>query len=946
LSELISDIYSTRIKIDKEDWILGKLKFPGMRRRENAIEPALAGTYQWLLYPPKADHSRSASPGLDTASSDEDSILGAFRMLNKLAMQSAKSFGEDGRESELKTETRARFLSWLESGSGIFYLSGKPGSGKSTMMKFITREKRTAEALRTWAAGKQLVVSSFFFWSSGLSMQRSIEGLYRGLLWETLKACPELMPTVFPRMWSYSPDRLMVSMSDMEFSTSELEEAFLKLINATCDLTSYCICFFIDGLDEFEGDYWKLAKILKEWASSPRVKICASSRPYSDLENSFGTGPETCLRLHTLTYQDMLQAAKSEFESDERLARFPLGGYYYMPLIKSAVKKSNGVFLWLRLAMRHLLRGMGNQYSVSQLTEIIQSMPDDVSDMFQNMLDKVLARPDRVRAAITLLCLSRPTLQAGWHQYVLYFSVMDDVLDGIILVDELIRHPPPERYSPSRIEQRIHTRESRLRGRCEDFVDVFGSPAEKKPLPLHRYVEFVHRDLRDFLIQDNVVEKLYKTAGWDPPKYAGLHRYVGVVLLRVVPFLVECPELVDELIDDFHDSETTSAEELELLLAVINLNITKGTQVSSAHRHCTILASRRDLYSPYTEKFYYGKPGQENRVSIRMRFISAAAFYRHNEFVLRLTTKHPLLLEIGVGSNLLLSASLGGASVQVAYSRAGELLPLLPRTGGLECLVRSDAALNHGGIGALYPQYPIDVFTDSEGDPDYQMDGVEQTESSETRKLRRGTTEPLTLARTLLEHGAPPNLKLICHIPAWKGVDWTPWTVTLLSLAGIIRRGQLLDVLPDILQLYLSHGADPTICFVGRYLPRHKLKPLPVWRFGPSLYAYPAPGEYITKLFDHDNWYYLRLAQVVELLEHPKKEAIADLLRTKSAGQATTTSLGEQSSEPSKIANLGLPELGNCYFFVSMIVRESELKSLTIPDEARKRLLPTSLIHI
>ncbi len=88
------------------------------------------------------------------------------------------------------------------------------------------------------------------------------------------------------------------------------------------------------------------------------------------------------------------------------------------------------------------------------------------------------------------------------------------------------------------------------------------------------------------------------------------------------------------------------------------------------------------------------------------------------------------------------------------------------------------------------------------------------------------------------------------------------------------------------------------------------------------------------------------LAQIVELLEHPKKKAVADLLRTKSAGQAPATSVGEQSSEPSKIANLGLLELGNCHFFVSMIARESELNGLEIPDEARSRLLPTSLIPI
>lgn len=106
----------------------------------------------------------------------------------------------------------------------------------------------------------------------------------------------------------------------------------------------------------------------------------------------------------------MIQVAKAEFESDQRFSRLSRGDHDYMLLIKSAAKKSNGVFLWLRLATRHLLRGIGNQYSVFQLAEILQSMPEGVSDMFQTMLDKLLARPDCVRVAITLLCLSDPTL--------------------------------------------------------------------------------------------------------------------------------------------------------------------------------------------------------------------------------------------------------------------------------------------------------------------------------------------------------------------------------------------------------------------------------------------------------------------------------------------------------------------------------------------------------
>ncbi|KAJ8131293.1 hypothetical protein O1611_g2333 [Lasiodiplodia mahajangana] len=851
LSELISNITSTRAKIEKEDWILGKLRFSGIRRREDAIGPALAGTYRWLLYPPRVDNPQGTEPAYDEDSSGENEIGAALWGMNRVAIRTTTGpFREDKEETELKKETRMRFLNWLESGSGIFYLSGKPGSGKSTMMKFITREKRTAEALKTWAAGKQLVFSSFFFWGSGLSMQRSIEGLYRGLLWETLKTSPELIPTVFPRLWNHSPDRFVASISDMEFSMAELEEAFLKLTNATCDLSDRCVCFFIDGLDEFEGDHWKLTRILKEWTASPSVKICVSSRPYSDFENSFVTGPEACLRLHAHTYQDMIEAAKSELENDERLSRFQPDRHDYLTLAKSAVEKANGVFLWLRLALRHLLRGIGSQYSISQLEEIIQSMPNDVSDMFRNMLDKILARPDRVRAAITLLCLSRPALRETSRHYVLYFSVLDDVLDGTIAVDELIRRTPHERYSPSKIAQRIRTTESRLRGRCEDFVDVLDNPADGEPLPIHRYVGFVHRDLREFLVKDNVVEKLYKAAGWDPAKYVGLHRYVGVVLLRMVPSLASSSGVADSLIDDFHDSETTSTEELELLLRVITLNSMANTQeVRNIWRHCTILAFREYPFSPYIErKLCYTSSGPTNISSMGMHFITTAAFYRHNEFVLRLTTKHPSILDFNQGH--------------------------------------------------------------------------------------------------FLNGGASPNLKLICSIPAWDGSYWTPWTATLLSLAGIIRRGELLDVLPDILELYLSHGADPTICFAGRYLPSYKLEPMPVWRVGPGIYAHQPIEDHIQKLFDHDDWYYLTLEQVVELLEHPKKEAIRDLLRAKLASQPASTSTGNRSSKPLKIANLGLTELGNCYFFVSMIVGESKLNGLTIPDEARKRLLPTGLIPI
>lgn len=57
MMNLISNIITARGKAEKEQRILSRLAFSGIRRRENAIEPARAGSYRWLLYPPPAPSS-------------------------------------------------------------------------------------------------------------------------------------------------------------------------------------------------------------------------------------------------------------------------------------------------------------------------------------------------------------------------------------------------------------------------------------------------------------------------------------------------------------------------------------------------------------------------------------------------------------------------------------------------------------------------------------------------------------------------------------------------------------------------------------------------------------------------------------------------------------------------------------------------------------------------
>ncbi|KAH7385981.1 hypothetical protein BKA66DRAFT_569298 [Pyrenochaeta sp. MPI-SDFR-AT-0127] len=63
-----------------------------------------------------------------------------------------------------------KFQSWTQSSEPIFWISGKPGSGKSTLMKWLAENKQTFDALRQWADTGTLITASYFFWCNGTDL--------------------------------------------------------------------------------------------------------------------------------------------------------------------------------------------------------------------------------------------------------------------------------------------------------------------------------------------------------------------------------------------------------------------------------------------------------------------------------------------------------------------------------------------------------------------------------------------------------------------------------------------------------------------------------------------------------------------------------------------------------------------------------------------------------
>src|SRR5215469_13306684 len=81
---------------------------------------------------------------------------------------------------------------------------GKAGAGKLTLMKFLSDDPRTPEAVDHWGkfANADVVLAKFFFWNSGTDMQKSIKGLLQSVMHEILRKCPSLIPIIASSRWS------------------------------------------------------------------------------------------------------------------------------------------------------------------------------------------------------------------------------------------------------------------------------------------------------------------------------------------------------------------------------------------------------------------------------------------------------------------------------------------------------------------------------------------------------------------------------------------------------------------------------------------------------------------------------------------------------------------------------------------------------------------------
>lgn len=474
-SELLSALRSLLHRAEKsiaktqQQAVLKLLKFQTIHERFDSIAEAQASTFNWLL-----DERKSIDPAGDV-NADLDVNL---------------------------TQARERFIDWLERGNGFFYISGKPGAGKSTLMKFIYRHENFARHLALWNPGSELLVGIFFLWKPGHPEQKSMTGLLRGLLCSILESAPFLAAIALPEVCDgFNTGRL----GPVVIEHRDVQRAFENILESSAD-NSTNVMLIIDGLDEFEGEHAGLLALLQSWVSKypSRIKICVSSREYSVFEEFFAQCPK--IRLHELTRNDMSRLIHSRLNPIRFFSSLSKNDKSHIEALISV--KAEGVFLWVVMVIATIENGLvsGDITTVRELEGSIKDCPSELEDLFPHLLHTVTihfrAWAFRAIALVQFSQLEVPELLRSRKSYpgVGLLDLM--LLDETSPKWDMCAFHPRSDVKEADIRTRLQVARNKVIGRCNGFLSVTTIPAATT-WPANgderMYAALTHRSVVEFL---------------------------------------------------------------------------------------------------------------------------------------------------------------------------------------------------------------------------------------------------------------------------------------------------------------------------------------------------------------------------------------------------------------------------------------------------------------
>lgn len=453
---------------DQRERVLSSLKFESMYARENAspINQSHEGTFQWIFKDVSESNNSSEDVSKYDRSLDNDFESG--------------SSSDDGFYAP--KPVWSSFVHWLQSDEKFYWISGKPGSGKSSLIRYLVLDPRTTDLLQRRPSAENTKVLRCFIWAAGNSIQRSQKGVLATLLHELLS--DEAMP-IDQVTKQYGMKR-----SIEDWSLKELQDSLQYTLRQSFAPT----CIFIDGLDEIDsrefGGLRGLIKLIRSLAQIPSIKICLGSRPEPILAMEFAQLPQ--LRLQDLTTRDMRKHVE---ESLREIHERYITEENFQDLIETILEQAKGVFLWVSLVTRRICNGLiADEWDT--LLERVKQLPSDLHDLYHDMWNRMNKEDQQLYKSdaasyFSLVCQRFEEYQSAPSLFVMMMSTKPELRRRFLAGGQ----ENNEEYLIGELQ--IFRRQVQVR--CAGLLDVPEVRIER--FVDQRPITFIHRSARDF-IQD------------------------------------------------------------------------------------------------------------------------------------------------------------------------------------------------------------------------------------------------------------------------------------------------------------------------------------------------------------------------------------------------------------------------------------------------------------
>jgi ankyrin repeat protein len=275
------------------------------------------------------------------------------------------------------------YKSWISHQHGLLWIKGKPGSGKSTLMKRIYKENATQANIRL----------AFFFHRRGVQLQQTSMGMLRTISHQLISQSASARAVFRAR---YNEKKSFGHYGiDWEWHDAELRQILKSALAVATK--SHAISIFVDALDEASENSAEpvvayIYKVNEELQGSARqTRICFSCRHYPIF--SLNIGFEVCMEtennddISACIDQELLkhiQAHKRQSREDD-----------IKVLQRQLSSSASGVFLWASLMVPIVAKEYNKGKSLKHVLETLQRAPPNLGSIYEHILKTLIDAEDR-----------------------------------------------------------------------------------------------------------------------------------------------------------------------------------------------------------------------------------------------------------------------------------------------------------------------------------------------------------------------------------------------------------------------------------------------------------------------------------------------------------------------------------------------------------------------